>query len=155
MDKRDAGNVSKRRRECVKCGKRFNTHETVEHAEIMVVKKDKRRERFDIEKLKNGVQKACEKRPIKTDRIDKMLINIQDKIRKKGNEVSTDFIGELVSNELKKIDKVAYIRFASVYKDFTDLSDFKEAIASLRPREPEKTSKSSQGFKKEIRGILK
>jgi transcriptional repressor NrdR len=131
MDKRDAEGFSKRRRECIKCCKRFNTMESVEHVEMKVVKKDGRREKFDIDKLKKGVEKACEKRPIKTDRIDKMLINVENKVRMKGKEVNADFIGELISKELKKVDKVAYIRFASVYKDFTDLSDFKKEIRGI------------------------
>ena len=131
IDKRDAEGYSKRRRECLKCEKRFNTSEKVEHGEIKVVKKDGRREDFDINKLKKGIEKACEKRAISSDKIDKMIMKIEENVRKKGKEVKTDFIGELVSKELKKVDKIAYIRFASVYKDFTDISDFKKEIRGL------------------------
>ncbi|MAG38309.1 transcriptional regulator NrdR [Candidatus Pacearchaeota archaeon] len=131
IDKRDFEGMARRRRECLKCEKRFNTHERVERAELKVIKKDERREDFDVEKLKRGILTACEKRPISTEKIDKMLINIENKIRMKGKEVKADFIGEIVSKELRKIDNVAYIRFASVYKDFTDLSDFKKEIKGL------------------------
>ncbi len=131
IDKRDVDGMSKRRRECLKCGKRFNTSERIEHADLRVVKKDGRREDLDIDKIKKGILKACEKRPISTEQIDKMIANIELKLQKKGKEIETSYIGELVSNELKKTDKVAYIRFASVYKDFTDISDFKKEIRGL------------------------
>jgi len=131
LDKRDVESFVKRRRECLKCEKRFNTFENVERAEIRVRKKDGRREAFDYEKLKKGVMNACEKRPVSSERIDKMLINIEEKLRKKGREVGTDFIGDLVSKELRKLDKVAYIRFASVYKDFRELEDFKKEIKEI------------------------
>ena len=131
VDKRDSKGVTKRRRECLKCGKRFNTLESVEYAEIRVVKKDGRREDFDQGKLKKGIMTACEKRPISSDRIEKMMITITEKLRKRGKEVNSELIGELTSRELMKIDKIAYIRFASVYKDFTDLSDFKSEIRGL------------------------
>ncbi len=131
VDKRDIENITKRRRECLKCEKRFNTNEGVERAEIRVIKKDGRRENFDYEKLKKGVMKACEKRSVSTEKIDKMLINVEERLRKTGKDAQTTFIGDLVSKELKKIDKVAYIRFASVYKDFTELDDFKKEIKDL------------------------
>ena len=131
IDKRDAEGIARRRRECLKCEKRFNTLEQLEQIDIRVIKKDGKRENFSREKLKRGVLKACEKRPISIETIDSMIANIENKIMKKGKEVETAFIGELVSKELKKVDKIAYIRFASVYKDFTDLSDFKNEIKSL------------------------
>lgn len=131
IDKRDAENITKRRRECLSCGKRFNTQESLERIGLRVIKKDGRREEYDREKVKKGIMKACEKRPVTSNQIDKMIANIEDKIMKKGKEVKSDMIGELVSKELKKLDKVAYIRFASVYKDFTDISDFKKEIRGL------------------------
>ena len=131
VDKRDTENITKRRRECLKCEKRFNTNEAVERAEIRVIKKDGRRENFDYEKLKGGVMRAFEKRPVSTEKIDKMLINVEEKLRRSGKDVQTTYIGDLVSKEMKKIDKVAYIRFASVYKDFTELDDFKKEIKEL------------------------
>ena len=131
IDKRDVEGVIRRRRECLKCQKRFNTRENVERSDIRVIKKDGRREEFDREKIKRGILRACEKRPVNDDIIEKMIAKVEEKIRKKGNEVKTSFIGELVSKELKKTDKVAYIRFASVYKDFADLGDFKKEIKGL------------------------
>lgn len=134
MDKRDTGMITRRRRECLKCAQRFSTHEEMERAELKVIKKDGSREVFDREKVKAGIAKACEKRPVSDESIDKMVSRIEEKIRKKGKEIKTSMIGEQVSNELRKTDKVAYIRFASVYRDFTDISDFKEEIKGLLKR---------------------
>jgi transcriptional repressor NrdR len=131
IDKRDNESLTKRRRECLKCSKRFNTLEAVERPEFRVIKKDGRRENFDIEKLKRGVMKACEKRPISSEKIDKMLARTEDRLRRRGKEVKSTLIGDIVANELKKIDKVAYIRFASVYRDFRELEDFKKEIKVL------------------------
>lgn len=131
MDKRDVSGITKRRRECLKCKKRFNTRESLEEINLRVIKKDGRSEDFDRDKIKKGIVKACEKRPVDEEKIDKILANIEDKIRKMGKEVKTTIIGELVSRELKKVDKVAYIRFASVYRDFADLDDFKKEIRGL------------------------
>ena len=132
-DKRDSETETRRRRECLKCGKRFTTYERVEELNFIVVKKDKSREPFSREKLKKGIEKACEKRPIETEKIDKMINEIERKIREKikGKEISSMEIGELVMKSLKKIDKVAYIRFASVYQDFKDVSDFKREIKEV------------------------
>lgn len=131
IDKRNIEGIVKRRRECLKCEKRFNTKENVENVELRVIKKDGRREGFNQDKLKRGVLRACEKRPVSEEQIDKMLYNIQEKLRKRGKEVKSNLIGELVSRELKKLDKVAYIRFASVYRDFTDIDDFRREIRGL------------------------
>lgn len=132
VDKRDFNSITKRRRECEKCRKRFNTFENPEKAELRVIKKDGRREDFDIEKIRRGIFKACEKRPVSTETIDKMVANIEEKLRKMGKkDIKTEYIGELVSRELKKVDKVAYIRFASVYREFEDVSDFKKEIKEL------------------------
>jgi transcriptional repressor NrdR len=131
IDKRDGKGIIRRRRECLKCAQRFNTTENVEKVDLRVVKKDGLKEQFDREKLKKGVMRACEKRPVSDEKIIKMIMKIEERLRKKGKEIKSDHIGELVSSELKKIDKVAYIRFASVYKDFADLSDFKKEIRGL------------------------
>jgi transcriptional repressor NrdR len=131
VDKRDFGGTTKRRRECLKCERRFNTHERVEELRLRVIKKDGKGESFDREKIKRGIERACEKRPISTDKIDKMMNNIEEKSRKMGKEIKSNFIGELISRELKKVDKVAYIRFASVYRDFEDISDFKKELRTL------------------------
>lgn len=130
-DKRDAGNMTRRRRECLKCQKRFSTHENVEWSGLKVIKKNGQRATFDRDKIKTGILKACEKRPVSEDKVEKMINRIEERLRKKGKEVKTSFIGELVSRELKRADKVAYIRFASVYRDFTDISDFKKEIKEL------------------------
>jgi transcriptional repressor NrdR len=131
VDKRDVDNFTRRRRECFKCKKRYNTLEEVESVQLRVIKKDGSREDFDREKIKRGLIKACEKRPISAEKIEEMLNIIEEKLRKHGKEVKSSLIGELVSKELKKADKVAYIRFASVYRDFTDISDFKKEIKEL------------------------
>jgi transcriptional repressor NrdR len=98
---------------------------------LKVIKKDGRREPFDRNKVKAGIMRACEKRPVSDETVEKMVSRIEEKIRKKGKEIKTSMIGEQVSNELRKVDKVAYIRFASVYRDFTDISDFKNEIKGL------------------------
>jgi len=131
IDKRDVDGKTKRRRECCKCKKRFNTRETIDTENIRVVKKDGKRESFDYEKIKRGVVKACEKRPVDSEKIDKMIMSVEEKLRRKGKEVESSLIGDLVAKELKKTDKVAYIRFASVYKDFTEVDDFKKEIKDL------------------------
>ena len=131
IDKRDNNGITKRRRECLKCEKRFNTLESIEQANVKVIKKDGRREEFDREKLRRGITRSCEKRPISTQQIDNMIINIEEKIMKQGKEIRSVDVGDFVSRELKKMDKVAYIRFASVYREFTDLSDFKNEIREL------------------------
>lgn len=131
IDKRDLDQLTRRRRECLGCGKRFSTREHVEWSDFKVIKKNGGRELFERAKVKAGIMKACEKRPVSEEAIEKMVMRIEEKARKKGKEVPTSFVGELVSKELKKIDKVAYIRFASVYRDFTDISDFKREIREL------------------------
>ena len=131
VDKRDTEKITRRRRECLKCSRRFNTLEEVERIHLRVIKKDGEMEDFDREKIKRGIIRACEKRPISTDKIENMLTTIEEKLRKQGKEVKAALIGELVSRELKKADKVSYIRFASVYRDFTDISDFKKEIKEL------------------------
>tara|TARA_Y100000310_G_C20602280_1_gene773684 strand:- start:964 stop:1401 length:438 start_codon:yes stop_codon:yes gene_type:complete len=132
VDKRDFQDITRRRRECLKCSRRFNTHEKVEKVDLRVIKKDGSRESFDLGKIKGGIVRACEKRPISTENINKMLTNIEGRIRKKGADIETNLIGDLVSRELKKSDKVAYIRFASVYRDFEDVDDFKREIKGLK-----------------------
>jgi transcriptional repressor NrdR len=131
VDKRDFEKISKRRRECLKCQKRFNTKEEVERAELRVIKKDGRREDFNPEKIKKGILIACEKRPIPTDKIDRMMARVEERLIKKGKEIQSALIGEQVMSELKRLDKIAYIRFASVYRDFTDISDFKKELKIL------------------------
>lgn len=130
-DKRESPEGVRRRRECLKCKKRFTTYERPEKKNIIIVKKDGRRESFSFEKLKLGVMKACEKRPISTKEIDDLVREIEEALLNKGKEVKTEHIGKMVMNKLKKLDKVAYIRFASVYRDFKDIKDFKEVIKEV------------------------
>lgn len=130
-DKRHSPEGTRRRRECLKCKKRFTTYEKPEEKDIIVVKKDGRREHFNDEKLRLGIIKACEKRPVSIDKIDMIVEEIKEKLIKKGKEVKSELIGELVMQKLKKLDKVAYIRFASVYKDFKDVIDFRKEVKGL------------------------
>jgi len=133
IDKRDSDDKSIwRRRECLKCKKRFTTYERIELADIIVIKKDGRRERFDRNKVKTGILKACEKRPITNEMIEKIVDEVEAELRSgKSVEVSSKKIGELVMKKLKRIDKVAYIRFASVYREFADIESFREELKKL------------------------
>jgi transcriptional repressor NrdR len=115
----------------LKCEKRFTTHERVIWGEITIYKKNGKKEVFDREKVLLGIRKACEKRPVTTEVIERMVNRIEELVRKKDGKVTTSYIGEIVSRELKKVDHVAYIRFASVYRDFADVSDFKKEIKQL------------------------
>ena len=126
-DKRDVERQTRRRRECLKCKKRFTTYERIETKDLRVIKKDGRREAFDLEKIKRGIIRACEKRPVSIEKIEEVVHEIENKLKTSNKkEVKTDTIGEMIMKALKKTDKIAYIRFASVYRDFKDLSDFKK-----------------------------
>ena len=132
-DSRDTGIMSiRRRRECLKCKKRFTTYEYIELTPLYVKKKDGRLEKFDRNKIKNGLMKALEKRPIEHDKIEEILNQIEEKIRRTGTEqIESKVIGEYVMESLKETDHVAYIRFASVYRSFTDVSSFQEEVKNL------------------------
>ena len=130
-DKRESPEGTRRRRECLKCRKRFTTYEKPERKEIIVVKKDGRRESFSRDKIKNGLMRACEKRPISIEKIDEVVDEIEENLKKKGKEVKTEMIGKMVMNKLKKLDDVAFIRFASVYMNFQDLKDFKSVMKEV------------------------
>jgi len=131
-DSRDTGGSIRRRRECLRCNKRFTTYEYIEMAPLFVIKKDGRRERFDRNKIKNGMMKALEKRPISTEKIEDMVDKVEEKIRREGkDEIETSTIGEFVMEELKEVDHVAYIRFASVYRQFTDVTSFEKEVKNL------------------------
>ena len=137
IDTRETENLetTRRRRECLKCNKRFTTYERVEEAEIIVVKKDSRRERFERQKLLNGILKACEKRPISLDKIEKLVDEVESDLRKRDSvEVESKVIGEIAMKKLKTLDKVAYIRFASVYREFEDLERFEEELEKLQKK---------------------
>lgn len=126
------GKAIRRRRECLACGKRFTTYEFVEDILPMVVKKDGRREVFDRMKIRSGVMKACEKRPISMEAIEKLVENVeQDCQEYQGEEIPSTVIGEKVMNELKTLDGVAYVRFASVYRQFRDVGEFMAELKDL------------------------
>jgi len=119
------GNAIRRRRGCTGCGRRFTTYEFVEEVLPAVVKKDGRREAFDRNKLRSGIKKACEKRPVKTEDIEKIVENVERFCQEyQGDEVPTTAIGEKLMEELQELDGVAYVRFASVYRQFRDVTDF-------------------------------
>lgn len=125
----DDTNSIRRRRECLSCGKRFTTYETVETTPLLVIKSDNSRQEFDAEKLKRGIIRACEKRPVSMAQIDMMVSNIEKVLYNSlDQEVESSKIGELVMDNLKKVDEVSYIRFASVYRKFADLTHFIEFI---------------------------
>ena len=132
-DKRDSNEITRRRRECLKCEKRFTTYERVE-LDLSVIKKDGKREEFDRDKLHKGIMKALEKRSFSSEDIDKVVSEIESKVYRlaKDKDIKSSKIGEIVMDRLKKVDKVAYIRFASVYKDFQDVESFEEEAKKLK-----------------------
>lgn len=128
----DEGERIRRRRECLSCGKRFTTYELIESLPIIVIKKDKSRETFNREKLLNGMLRACEKRPVSLDTLERAIDDIESVIQNSlDREVSSDKIGELVMEKLKGIDEVAYVRFASVYRQFKDINTFMSELNKL------------------------
>ncbi len=128
----DEGERIRRRRECLNCSKRFTTYEIIESLPIIVIKKDKSREAFDRDKLMNGILRACEKRPISINTLDNLIDEIEVTIQNSlDREVTSDKIGELVMEKLKNIDEVAYVRFASVYRQFKDITTFMNELNKL------------------------
>lgn len=128
----DEGERIRRRRECMSCGKRFTTYEIIESVPIVVVKKDKSREVFDRDKLFNGMMRACEKRPVSVDVIEKAIDEIEAELQNSlDREVTSVKIGEYVMDKLKDIDEVAYVRFASVYRQFKDINTFMSELKKL------------------------
>lgn len=126
------GTAIRRRRECLKCGKRFTTYEKIESVPIIVIKKDGSRQSFDREKLQRGILNACASRPVPLHAIDSMLDEIEGEIHNSlAREVSSEKIGEMVMDRLREIDEVSYVRFASVYKKFKDIETFKQELAKL------------------------
>ncbi|MCF6284730.1 MAG: transcriptional regulator NrdR [Candidatus Hydrogenedentes bacterium] len=126
------GDAIRRRRECLKCGRRFTTYERIEEVAQMVIKKDGRRENFDRWKLKSGILKAVEKRPIGLEQVDALIDDIERELfNSTEHEVSTVAVGEAVMNRLKQLDEVAYVRFASVYRQFKDLNEFMGELKSM------------------------
>lgn len=131
----DDGNSIRRRRECLKCGKRFTTYETIENTPVLVIKNDGTRQPFDTAKIRNGIIKSCEKRPVAMHDIDKLVADIEKKVYNTlEQEIPSSRIGEYVMDGLKELDQIAYIRFASVYRQFRDVTTFIEFIAEFEKR---------------------
>ena len=132
----DEGEKIRRRRECISCSKRFTTYEIIETVPIVVVKKDKSRQAFDRVKLFNGMLRACEKRPVSIDQLEKVVTDIETELQNSlDREVTSVHIGELVMAKLKELDEVAYVRFASVYRQFKDINTFMDELTKLLAKE--------------------
>ena len=134
IDSRSAeeGRTIRRRRECSSCGKRFTTYETIEDTPVLVIKSNGARQTFDPQKIKNGIIKSCEKRPVSLTAIDQMVDTVTKKVyNSMEQEISSKKIGEMVMEELKKVDEVAYVRYASVYRSFKDIPSFMEELQKL------------------------
>ncbi|WP_122788454.1 transcriptional regulator NrdR [Intestinibacillus sp. Marseille-P6563] len=128
----DEGTSIRRRRECLQCGKRFTTYETVERLPLMLIKRDGTRQPYSRDKLLAGVMKACEKRPVSQQRLEQLVDQVEQKLfGTLESEVSSKTIGEMVMEELREIDEVAYVRFASVYRQFKDINTFMEELNTL------------------------
>lgn len=128
----DEGRTIRRRRECINCGKRFTTYETIEETPVLVIKSSGMRQAYDAQKVKNGIVKSCEKRPVSMSKIDELVDSITKQVyNSMEQEVSSKVIGELVMSGLKKLDEVAYVRYASVYRSFTDISSFMSELQKM------------------------
>ena len=128
----DEGEKIRRRRECISCASRFTTYEIIESVPIMIIKKDKSRESFNRDKLLKGMVRACEKRPVAIDTLEKIVDEIESEIQNSlDREITSDKIGELVMDKLKDVDEVAYVRFASVYRQFKDINTFMSELKKL------------------------
>lgn len=135
LESRQSDVSLRRRRECKKCGKRFTTYERMEATNVLVVKRSGARQLFSRDKIRRGLLRACEKRPVSAEQVEKLLDRVEEKIKKRrSGEIKSERLGEMVMRELKRLDKVAYIRFASVYLDFKDPEDFSEALLEIQRR---------------------
>jgi transcriptional repressor NrdR len=140
------GEAIRRRRECLKCGKRYTTYEYIEKAPLMVVKKDGRRQAYDREKLLTGLIKACEKRPVSRDQLDQLVDEVESATYGKfKHEVQSEEIGREIISRLQAIDEVAYVRFASVYRQFKDVSEFMNEIKGILVDKNKRRSSASDG----------
>ncbi len=145
IDTRESDESIRRRRECLTCGKRFTTYERVAHTSLMVIKQDARREPFNRQKLRDGIIKACAKRPVSMDRIDSTIDSIESKLQSLGRtEVDSQYVGQLVMDHLRVLDDVAYVRFASVYRKFADLDSLAAEIQRLRERKQREAEEKAQ-----------
>jgi len=128
----EGANSIRRRRECIKCAKRFTSYETVEIVPLLVIKSDGSRQAFNVQKIKNGIVKACEKRPVTASQINTICENIEKQLQGSlEQEVQSAKIGDMVMAELKKVDEIAYVRFAAVYRQFTDIATFLDFVKNL------------------------
>jgi transcriptional repressor NrdR len=147
IDSRDTADGVRRRRECLRCGLRFTTYERVQTRALMVIKRDGRREEFNRNKLQDSLTKACAKRPLPVGSIEKVIDDIEARLDNLGRaEIPSRVIGELVMEKLKELDRVAYIRFASVYRDFRDIESFKQEIETLLERRDAPVSTNQLSF---------
>ncbi len=145
IDSRDVNDGIRRRRQCLGCDSRFTTYERLQTTGLFVIKKDQRREEFSKDKLITGIRKACEKRPLPTGTVDKLADDIEVELYQKGKaEIPSAVIGDMVMGRLKNLDYIAYIRFASVYRDFTDITTLKREIDTLVSDKIEVSRSSSQ-----------
>jgi len=145
IDSREVNEGIRRRRQCLGCGSRFTTYERLQPASLFVIKKDERREEFDREKLLSGIRKACEKRPLPTGIVEKLVDDIEAELYQMGKaEIPSAVVGDMVMERLKSLDHIAYIRFASVYREFADITALKEEVDTLLDAEAETSSPSSQ-----------
>jgi transcriptional repressor NrdR len=145
IDSRDVNDGIRRRRQCLSCNSRFTTYERLQPASLFVIKKDERREEFDRMKLLIGIRKACEKRPLPTGTIDKLADDIEAELYRLGKaEIPGTVIGDMVMERLKNLDYIAYIRFASVYREFTDIATLKQAVDTLISGQVEAPTPSNQ-----------
>jgi len=137
LDSREtnSGNATRRRRECPKCKHRFTTFERLEYNKVIVIKKNNAREPYNKEKVEKGIWRACEKRPVTKAQIDEIMRTLEERWRNHGREIPSKTIGEAIMDELKKLDEVAYIRFASVYRHFRDIESFQKELAKLKTLE--------------------
>ena len=145
IDSREVNDGIRRRRECLDCGSRFTTYERLQPASLFVIKKDERREEFNRDKLLSGLRKACEKRPLPIGVVEKLADDIEAELYRLGKaEVSTTIIGDMVMEKLKSLDHIAYIRFASVYREFADITALKQEIDTLVGSEVSESLPTSQ-----------
>ena len=150
IDSRDVNDGIRRRRQCLRCDLRFTTYERLQHASLFVIKKDGRREEFIREKLLTGIRKACDKRPLAAGAVVKLVDEIEGELYQFGHaEVPSAHIGDLVMAKLKKLDHIAYLRFASVYREFADITTLKEEVDNLASRAPSPPTDQLPLFKQE------
>jgi len=136
LESRDSEDSTRRRRECEKCKKRFTTYERAEALDLVVIKKDGRREKFDRSKIKAGIVRSCHKRPISVEQIDNFVAEIEMELRGlEETEIPSNKIGEIIMEKLKKLDKIAYVRYASIYKEFDTPKDFAKEVEKLSKKD--------------------